>query len=184
MLKLTEHVGITIIFLLYKQKTRWNSDIQNFYSEILIFFFNFRLFFAKNRNFRSGMFLWRHNYVTPWLIVLILVCVDREGPYLPFDAKINVIGCSIWKIFKNNPPPFVRRVTKKKKSEVTRGLIRWKSGFLRGFHGTPSYARTEVRVPYAVKCLGELHRTLHKDLACSVHANIDFFKQLKKHLVY
>ena len=45
MLKLTEHVGITI-FLLYKQKTRWNSDIQNFYSEIL----NFRLFYAKNRN--------------------------------------------------------------------------------------------------------------------------------------
>ena len=37
MLKLTEHVGITIL-LLYKQKTRWNSDIQNFYSEILIFF--------------------------------------------------------------------------------------------------------------------------------------------------
>ena len=26
--------------VLYKQKTRWNSDIQNFYSEIL----NFRLF--------------------------------------------------------------------------------------------------------------------------------------------
>ena len=43
MLKLTEHVGITI-FLLYKQKTRWNSDIQNFYSEIL----NFS---AENRNF-------------------------------------------------------------------------------------------------------------------------------------
>ena len=33
MLKLTEHVGITIS-LLYKQKTQWNSDIQNFYSEI------------------------------------------------------------------------------------------------------------------------------------------------------
>ena len=45
MLKLTEHVGITIS-LLYKQKTRWNSDIQNFYSEIL----NFRLFYAKNLN--------------------------------------------------------------------------------------------------------------------------------------
>ena len=45
MLKLTERVGI-IIFLLYKQKTRWNLDIQNFYSEIL----NFRLFYAKNRN--------------------------------------------------------------------------------------------------------------------------------------
>ena len=35
MLKLTEHVGITIS-LLYKQKTRWNSGIQ-FYSEIWIF---------------------------------------------------------------------------------------------------------------------------------------------------
>ena len=45
MLKLTEHVGITIS-LLYKQNTRWNSDIQNFYSEIL----NFRLFYVKNRN--------------------------------------------------------------------------------------------------------------------------------------
>ena len=58
MLKLTEHVGI-IIFLLYKQKTRWNSGIQNFYSEIL----NFRLFYAKYyiAIFRSGMFLWRHN---------------------------------------------------------------------------------------------------------------------------
>ena len=54
MLKLTEHVGITI-FLLYKQKTRWNSDIQNFYSEIL----NFRLFYAKNRNFQV-----RHVFMT------------------------------------------------------------------------------------------------------------------------
>ena len=45
MLKLIEHVGISISFL-YKQKTDWNSDIQSFYSEI----FNFRLFYAKNRN--------------------------------------------------------------------------------------------------------------------------------------
>ena len=64
MLKLTEHVGITIS-LLYKQKTRWNSDIQNFCSENL----NFRLFYAKKSQFssifRSGMFLWHHNYVTP-----------------------------------------------------------------------------------------------------------------------
>ena len=56
MLKLTEHVGITI-FILYKQNTRWNSDIQNFYSEILNFL-NFRLFFAKKKItiFMSGMF--------------------------------------------------------------------------------------------------------------------------------
>ena len=46
MLKLAEHVDITI-FLLYKQKTRWNSDIQNFYSEIV----NFRLFLATTSQF-------------------------------------------------------------------------------------------------------------------------------------
>ena len=53
-LKLTEHVGITI-FLLYKQKTRWNSDIQNFYREVL----NFRLEYAKNRDFQV-----RHVFMT------------------------------------------------------------------------------------------------------------------------
>ena len=94
MLKLAEHVDITIFFL-YKQKTRWNSDIQNFYSEIV----NFRLFFAtKIAIFRSGMFLWRHNYVTPWPIVLILVCMNREDPYLPIVNKINFIGGSVRKI--------------------------------------------------------------------------------------
>ena len=93
MLKLTEHVRITI-FLLYKQKTRWNSDIQIFYSEIL----NFRLFFAKIAIFMSGMFLWRYNYVTSCLIVLILVCKNREGPYLPIDTKIKFIGGSVRKI--------------------------------------------------------------------------------------
>ena len=46
MLTLAEHVDITI-FLLYKQKIRWNSDIQNFYSEIV----NFRLFFATKSQF-------------------------------------------------------------------------------------------------------------------------------------
>ena len=86
MLKPIEHVGSTI-FLLYKQKTRWNSDIQNFYSEIL----NFSLFFAKNRNFQVRHVLWRHNYVTSCPIVLILVCMSREGPYQPIDIKINFI---------------------------------------------------------------------------------------------
>ena len=85
-------------FCISKKKKRWNSDIQNFYSEIL----NFRLFYAKKSQFssifRSGMSLWRHNYVTPWSIVLILVCMDREGPYLPINTKINFIGGSVWKI--------------------------------------------------------------------------------------
>ena len=57
MLKLIEHVGITI-FLLYKEKTRWNSDIQNFYSKILIFAY----FYAKYRNFQV-----RHVFMTSQL---------------------------------------------------------------------------------------------------------------------
>ena len=47
------------------------------------------------------MFLRRHNYVTPWPIVLILVCMSKHGkedPYLPIDTKINFIGGSVWKI--------------------------------------------------------------------------------------
>ena len=53
MLKLTEHVGITIFFL-YKQKTRLNFDIQNFYSEILIFL----LFIMQMHVMRFGPKLW------------------------------------------------------------------------------------------------------------------------------
>ena len=49
MLKHTEHVGITML-LLYEQKTRWNSDIQNFYSEILNFF-EFSPIFRKKIEF-------------------------------------------------------------------------------------------------------------------------------------
>ena len=97
MLKLTEHVGITIS-LLYKQKTRWNSDIQNFYSEILNFDPILRKKSQFSSIFRPGMSLWRHNYVTHWSIVLILVCMDKECPYLPIDTKINYIGGSVWKI--------------------------------------------------------------------------------------
>ena len=79
MLKLTKH-----------------CDVQNFYSEIL----NFCLFFAKKSQFSGpACFLWRHNYVTPWPIVLILVCMNREGSYLPIDTKINFIKCSVRKIY-------------------------------------------------------------------------------------
>ena len=95
MLKFTERVGITIL-LSYKQKTWWNSDMQNFYSDILYF----RLLYAKYRNFqvRHVFYVVIINYVTPWPIVLILVYMSREGPYLPIDTKINFIGGSVWKI--------------------------------------------------------------------------------------
>ena len=69
------------------------------------------------------MFLRRHNYVTPWPIVLILICMSREGPYLPIDTKINFIGVWFGKSregIATTPPPLVRRVTKN--SLVRRGL--------------------------------------------------------------
>ena len=79
MLKLTEHVGITI-FLLYKQKPGEILIFRTFIAKLWIFWI-FAYFSLKIAIFRSGIFLWRHNYVTPWPIVLTLVCMDRGGPY-------------------------------------------------------------------------------------------------------
>ena len=94
MLKLTEHVGISI-FLLYKQKKPGEILIFRTFIAKFWFFWIFAYFPQKIAICRSGMFLWRHKYVTPWLIVLILVCMDRVGPYLPIDTKINFIGGSV-----------------------------------------------------------------------------------------
>ena len=60
------------------------------------------------------MFLWRHNYVTPWPIVLILVCVNREDPYLPIVNKINFMGGFGSENLGRGlqQPSLVRRVTK------------------------------------------------------------------------
>ena len=54
-LKLSEHVRNTIS-LLYKQKTGWNSDIWNFFSEKMIFFFIFGLVFTENLFSSPAMF--------------------------------------------------------------------------------------------------------------------------------
>ena len=92
MLKLTEHVGITI-FLLYKQKKKKkkkkNGEILKFRTFIAQFwvFWIFAYVPQKIAIFRSGMFSWHHNYLTPWPIVLILVYMDRGDPYLPIDTK-------------------------------------------------------------------------------------------------
>ena len=96
--------------------------------EILIFrtymakFWIFAYFAQNIAIFRSAMFLWRHNYVTPWLIVLILVCMSREDPYLPIDTKINFIGVRFGKSGEGvaTNPPWLEVVTKN--SLVRRGL--------------------------------------------------------------
>ena len=112
MLKLTEHVGIAI-FLLYKQKPREILIFRTFTAKFWIF-----AYFTQNIIiFGSGMFLWHllwhHNYVTPWPIVLILVCMRREGPNLPFDTKINFIGVRFGKSTEGVVTTLlVRRVTK------------------------------------------------------------------------
>ena len=97
MLKLTEHVGITIS-LLYQQKPGEILIFRTFIAKFWIFFAVLRKKSQLSSIFRFGVSLWRHNYVTPWPIVLILVYMDREGPYLPIDTKINFIGGSVWKI--------------------------------------------------------------------------------------
>ena len=114
-LKFTKHVGSTT-FLLYnqtktkqkkkqeqktkKQKQKKKKKTNKQKSEILIFktfiakFWIFPIFRKKVRH----VFLWRHNYVTHWPIVLILVCLTREDPYLSTDTKTNFIEGSVRKI--------------------------------------------------------------------------------------
>ena len=106
MLKLTEHVGITI-FLLYKQK----NPVKFWYSELLYWNFEFSPILRKISQFSGPAcfydvittIIWgcaavMTPFMTSWPIVLILVCMSREGPYLPIDTKINFIGGSVWKI--------------------------------------------------------------------------------------
>ena len=92
MLKITEHVGITIFLLYLSKKTGEMLIFRIFIAKFWIFLIFAYFSQKKSKFFRSGMFLWRHNYGTPWPIVLILVCMDRGGPYLPIDTKINFIG--------------------------------------------------------------------------------------------
>ena len=113
-------------------------------------FWIFAYFLQKITIFRSGLFLWRHNYVTPWPIVLILVCMNREGQYLPIDTKINLIEGSVRKNLGRGLqlPPLVRRVTKN--SLVRRGL-----NVLKGKVETPSYLFSQKMQPSYHNNLGE-----------------------------
>ena len=108
MLKLTEQVGITI-FLLYKQKPGEILIFRTFIAKFWIFFFWIFAYFSQKIDiFRSGMFLWRHNYVMPWSIVLILVCMDRSISTYWYQNQGRGL------------PPLVKHVTNN--SLVTRGL--------------------------------------------------------------
>ena len=90
-LKLSGHVRNTIS-LLYKQKTGWNSDIWNFCSEKIDFFFNFGLLSLKIRLKESGHVWKRHCDVIRLPIVMILVSMERRGPTLYHGTKQLCFG--------------------------------------------------------------------------------------------
>ena len=52
-LKLTAYIKNSISFP-FKPKTRWNSDIKNYFSEIFIFISIFDLYFIEYRLFQSS----------------------------------------------------------------------------------------------------------------------------------
>ena len=85
--KFTEHVRNTI-FLLYKQKTGWNSYIWNFFSEKI----NFGLYFAENRHSQVGHALLRHCDVIRWPTFMILVSIERGDPTLYYGTKQLYFG--------------------------------------------------------------------------------------------
>ena len=107
-LKLTEHVCIIILFL-YKQKTHWNSDNQNFKANFWIFSY----FSCKIAIFRFRDALWCHNYVMPWPIAPILICLDRGDQYRTCLLILKPSSQGVW----------LRRVAKN--SLVRQGQIKW-----------------------------------------------------------
>ena len=88
-LKLSGHVRNTIS-LLYKQKTGWNSDIWNFFSEKIDFFSNFGLFSLKIHFLSPAMF--ENVIVTSyvWPIFMILVSMERGDP-IPYHADLPTL---------------------------------------------------------------------------------------------
>ena len=114
-LKLTEHVNNTIS-LLCKQKTGWNSDIWNCFSEKC----NFGLYFAENRYFRDGHVLLHHCDVIRWPISMIWVLMEREDPTLYYDTKQLYFGRVNFKSTGGGNHPL--RKTCYKKGSGRRGL--------------------------------------------------------------
>ena len=106
-LKLTEHVRNTI-FLLYKQKTGWNSDIWNFFWRK----FKFALYFPENRLFQVGHVWKRHCDVIRWPIFKICVSMERGDPPLYYDTTHLYFGHVNLKFMgRGDHPPLGRCVT-------------------------------------------------------------------------
>ena len=105
-LKLSGHVRNTVS-LLYKQKSGWNSDFWNFFSEKMDFFFQFWFTFTENPLFESGHVWKRHCDIIRWPIFMILVSMERGDPTLYHGTKQSYFGPVNFKL------PLVNHVTKK-----------------------------------------------------------------------
>ena len=124
-LKHSGHVTNTI-FLLYKQKTGWNSDIWNFFSEqmdvfldfvfVFVFVFQFRSIFTENPLFEFGHVWKRHCDVIHWPIFMILVSMERRDPTLYYGTKQLYFGPVNFKFIGGGKPCY-------KKGLVGLGLV-------------------------------------------------------------
>ena len=85
------YVKITIS-LKRKQKQNGKSLIlRTFIAKFLIF-----IYFSQKSKFQTGSISWRHNYVTPWLVVIILVWNGYKRPsglllFSPFSVNVPCI---------------------------------------------------------------------------------------------
>ncbi len=108
-LKLTGCIGI-VISLLQTQKNRWNSDVQNFFWQNFEFLPIFR---KKIQIFGFARDIWRHNFVTPWPILVIEVSMGKGAQYLSIDTKTKFIETLVAKIQEVATPLLVRRTLQK-----------------------------------------------------------------------
>ena len=114
MLKLSGHVRNTIS-LLYMQKTGWNSDIWNFFSEKIDF-----LSILVYVHWKSGFWVrtcWkRHCDVIRWPIFMILVSMERGDPTLYYGTKQSYFGPVNFKFIRGggNHPPLGKPCYKKR----------------------------------------------------------------------
>ena len=118
-LKLSGHVKNTIS-LFYKEKTGWNSDIWNFFSEKMDFFFNFGLFSLKIRLLSLAMI--ENVIVTSYVRHFHNFCINERGdPTLYHGTKQSYFGPVNFKFIRGVvTTPLVNHVTKK--GLVGRGL--------------------------------------------------------------
>ena len=72
-----------LLFLQTKNLTKFP------YLELVQQDYKFLLVFRENRTLQTGSILCRHNYVTFWLIVMILICMDGRDPNLYYGCKEN-----------------------------------------------------------------------------------------------